>query len=60
MEKILLCFLLGVFKTRNGEMAIYFSFSKGKNICRKCPKFAKIEFQNPIEACTKTFHLPTS
>ena len=65
--------LLGVFKTRNGEMAKcetakwrndemakwqYISvFQKGKrNVCLKCPKFAKTEFQNPIEACTKTLH----
>ena len=43
------------------EMAIYISvFQKGKrNVCLKCPKFAKTEFQNPIEACTKTFHSPT-
>ena len=44
-------------KWRNDEMAIYFSFQKGKrNVCLKCPKFTKTEFQNPIEACTKTFH----
>ena len=43
------------------EMAIYISvFQKGKrNVCLKCPKFAKTEFQNPIEAGTKTFHSPT-
>ena len=36
-------------------------FQKGKrNICLKCPKFAKTEFLNPIKACTKTFHSPTS
>ena len=50
-----------IFKTRNGEMPIYFSFSKVKNTCRKCPKLAKIEFQNPTEACTKNIPLlPTS
>ena len=45
----------GVFKTRNGEMAIYISvFQKGKrNVCLKCPKFTKTEFQNQIEACTQ-------
>ena len=41
-------------------MTIYFSFQKGKrNVCLKCPKFTKTEFQNPIEACAKTFHSPT-
>ena len=49
------CIFAGVFKTRNGEMAIYISvFQKGKrNVCLKCPKFTKTEFQNQIEACTQ-------
>ena len=35
-------------------------FQKGKrSVCLKCPKFTKTEFQNPIEACAKTFHSPT-
>ena len=50
---------VGVFKTRNAEtakqqndeMAIYISVFRREK--------AKTEFQNPIEACTKTFHSPT-